>query len=268
MKNMWTWSACSAVLLFAPICAASAQSPAKNTTQQPTISSLPATFVGTLPCADCPGIQYQVNLLSDHTFASRMTYQERNTSFDDHGHWQLAEGGKTLVLQGARGAKQQFALHDAGTLRQLDASGHEINSQLNYDLKRASTFESLAPQTKDAANLSLENTYWKLTSLGTTPVPASSGPRDPHLTLNSANHRVSGSGGCNQLAGSYQLQGDHLKFGQMASTMMACASGMDTEREFTQALDQATTWKITHQNLELFDSSGKLLARLEASQMK
>jgi len=28
-----------------------------------TISALPATFIGTLPCADCPGIRYQVDLL-------------------------------------------------------------------------------------------------------------------------------------------------------------------------------------------------------------
>ena len=30
------------------------------------ISGLPATFVGIIPCADCPGIRYQVNLLPDH----------------------------------------------------------------------------------------------------------------------------------------------------------------------------------------------------------
>ena len=32
------------------------------------IGSLPASFAGTLPCADCPGIRDQINLLPDHAF--------------------------------------------------------------------------------------------------------------------------------------------------------------------------------------------------------
>ena len=98
------------------------------------LSGLPATFVGTIPCADCPGIQYQVNLLAHHSFTSRMVYLERKTQFIDHGNWQISDDGKVLVLQSERGARQQFMLRDADTLRQLDADGHEINSQFNYDL--------------------------------------------------------------------------------------------------------------------------------------
>jgi heat shock protein HslJ len=54
----------------------------------------------------------------------------------------------------------------------------------------------------------------------------------------------------------------------MASTMMACPTGMDTEQAFTQALGKAMSWKITGQELDLFDSSGKSLARFEALQQK
>ena len=104
-----------------------------------TISGLPASFVGTLPCADCPGIVYQVNLFSDHTFASRMKYQERAGRFDDHGRWELSRG--TLVLHGRKETETKFALHDAETLRKLDANGREIESKLNYDLKRTPKFK-------------------------------------------------------------------------------------------------------------------------------
>ena len=237
-------------------------------TPGPAISGLPATFVGTLPCADCPGIRYQVDLLPDHTFVSRMTYQKRNNRFDERGHWQLAADGRTLVLQGARGAKEQFALHDGDTLRKLDVEGREIESKLNYDLKRAPTFEPLESQAQDVTNVSLENTYWKLISLGTEPVPVVSEQREHHFILKSENRRVSGSGGCNRLTGSYKLNGNQLKFGQMAGTMMACADLMDTEKAFLQALGQVITWKITNQDLELFDAEGKLVARLEPRQMK
>src|SRR5947209_1024490 len=38
-----------------------------------------------------------------------------------------------------------------------------------------------------------------------------------------ADGKVSGSGGCNRIAGSYTLAGETIAFGQMVSTMMACA---------------------------------------------
>jgi copper homeostasis protein (lipoprotein) len=114
----------------------------------------------------------------------------------------------------------------------------------------------------------LENTYWKLTRLGNAPVNVAPGTRELHFILQPASRRVSGFSGCNQLTGSYELKGDRLTFGQMAGTMMACPNGMDTERAFLDALQKASTTKITRQHLELFDTSGKFLARFEARHMK
>lgn len=133
----------------------------KGAAKAPTISGLPATFVATWPCADCPGILYQVNLFPDHTFVSRMTYQERATRSNDQGRWDLASDGKTLALHGRRGAPLKFVLHDADTLRKLDANGHEIQPKLdlNYDLKRAPKFMPIESSGKEIATASLENTY-------------------------------------------------------------------------------------------------------------
>jgi heat shock protein HslJ len=114
----------------------------------------------------------------------------------------------------------------------------------------------------------VENTYWKLVHLGGTRVNAASPSQEPHLVLNSETHRVSGSGGCNRLMGSYQLAGDQLSFSQMVGTMMACAQGMDTERAFLNALGQVKAWRISGSTLELFDGAGKLLASFEARAMK
>jgi heat shock protein HslJ len=50
----------------------------------------------------------------------------------------------------------------------------------------------------------------------------------------------------------------------MASTMMACPEGMDTEKAFLNALTRVKTWKITEQQLELFDATDEIVARLEA----
>jgi heat shock protein HslJ len=74
---------------------------------------------------------------------------------------------------------------------------------------------------------------------------------------------VTGSGGCNQLTGGYQVNSDRLRLSQTVGTMMACMKGMETEKAFLKALGQVAGWRITGQQLELLDSSGNVLARFE-----
>jgi heat shock protein HslJ len=114
----------------------------------------------------------------------------------------------------------------------------------------------------------LENTYWKLTRLGDSPVVPASTQQEPHFVLHPQSRRVSGSGGCNRLLGGYELKGDQLIFGKMASTMMACAEGMETEKAFLKALEQVDKAKIVRQHLEMFDRAGNVVARFEARRMK
>jgi heat shock protein HslJ len=112
-------------------------------------------------------------------------------------------------------------------------------------------------------SMPLENTYWMLTHLGNAPVIASRG-REPHLILNSANRGVGGSGGCNQLAGNYDLKGERLNLGQVISTLMACGEGMETESAFLEGLRQVNRWRIAGQELELLDAEEDVVARFKA----
>jgi heat shock protein HslJ len=104
--------------------------------------------------------------------------------------------------------------------------------------------------------------------LGEEPVVVPPDQPGPSIALNPGDHRVSGSGGCNHITGTYQLDRQSLRFSQMASTMMACASGMDQERSYLQALEMVRTWKIKGQHLELYGEDGKLIARFEARDKK
>lgn len=115
---------------------------------------------------------------------------------------------------------------------------------------------------------SLENIQWELVRLGDTPVHAASPQQAPHFVLNSDSRRVSGSGGCNRITGSYNLHGDRITFSRMATTMMACLTGMDTEKTFLDMLKQVNRFKITGQKLELLDANGHTLARFEARELK
>ncbi len=226
------------------------------------LQDLPATFAGTMPCADCPGIRYRLELKQDHSFTSSMTYEDRNASFEDVGTWELANDGGVLVLHGGHNSTSKFKLVDSDTLRQLDGDGNEIQSKLNYDLKRSTT--SAASEGPGATG-SLERTHWKLAVLGETPVGSGSETKEAYFELDPSSHRVSGSGGCNRLMGSYQLDGSQLKFGKLAGTMMMCPQGMDTERDFLQALSNTSTWKINQGRLDLIDSTGKVLASFVAN---
>jgi copper homeostasis protein (lipoprotein) len=120
------------------------------------------------------------------------------------------------------------------------------------------------------ATAELLNMYWKLTALNGKPVLASANQREPSLVLQSAgtHQRATGSGGCNRFTGTYELNGNSLRFGALAGSMMACVAGMDTEREFLETLPQVRSWKVLGQHLELFDATGTLLARFEARALR
>jgi len=125
-----------------------------------------------------------------------------------------------------------------------------------------------SPAGAPLATADLPDTYWKLTHLGDAAVNLSSEHREPHLVLRSEDHRVGGHGGCNRITGSYVLDRNRVNFSDMASTMMACAEGMDIERSFLETLERVKTWKITGEQLELFDADDRPLARFEARYLR
>ena len=120
----------------------------------------------------------------------------------------------------------------------------------------------------NAANTPLEDTYWKLTELDGQPVNPAGARMEPHIVLDSKSHRLNGSGGCNQVSGSYEVKDNSLSFGRLISSMLPCRSGFDIEQRFFTALRAVKTWQITGSTLDLYDASGKPLAQFEAQPAK
>ena len=118
------------------------------------------------------------------------------------------------------------------------------------------------------ATSDLQNTYWKLTALNGKPIFVADQQREPSLTLHLDQLRVAGSGGCNRFMGSYEVNGTELHFGKLAGTMMACPSGMDTEKDFLATLPQVARWHIAGEHLEFYDASGIMLCRFEARALR
>jgi len=319
-------------------------------------ASLPATFVGVLPCADCEGIDYHLDIMPDGSYALRNRYlgKEVDRAHDDIGTWALSSDGITLTLKGGREAPVHFSIESAQTLRKLDLLGRPIDSELDYDLRRRTAFEPIEPRATmqgmftymaDAASFlecttgrrlpvameraypdleraylsakgepgqpvmalvegaialrppmegpspvptllvdgflrlepgaacparfrtaRLEGTEWRLVALGEEGVaPPPDGRPVAGLVLRAEDRRAAGSDGCNRFMAGYELEADRLRFTQAASTMMACAEGMEVARRFTEALAAAARWRVLGRQLELYGAEGRLLARLETS---
>lgn len=97
--------------------------------------TLPATFSGITPCADCPGIAETLTLRSDGLFLLRRIYQDRSVApFVEHGRWTMT--ADKLVLTNASETQNYIKIND-NTLRKLDSSGQPIATSANIDLNRA-----------------------------------------------------------------------------------------------------------------------------------
>lgn len=94
------------------------------------------TYQGTLPCADCPGMDYQVSLFDDHTFSELVAYQGRGAEIAtvETGSWKETSDS-TVVLH--KKLDSSSFLASEGKLLLLDTKGKRIEGVLasNYILK-------------------------------------------------------------------------------------------------------------------------------------
>ncbi|HUM72221.1 MAG TPA: META domain-containing protein, partial [Chloroflexota bacterium] len=77
---------------------------------------------------------------------------------------------------------------------------------------------------------------------------------------------LSGFGGCNSYSTSYQVDGDNITIGPVASTMMFCESPegvMEQEAQYLAALATAVTYRIDGPRLEMRDADGAMVANFQ-----
>lgn len=98
----------------------------------------------------------------------------------------------------------------------------------------------------------LGDTEWTLVELDAEPVAVAEGERAPHLVLDLEESRVTGSGGVNRIMGSFSLSEGELRFGPLASTLMAGRDdAMARERAFLDALGRVTSYELKDRTLAL-----------------
>jgi heat shock protein HslJ len=117
-------------------------------------------------------------------------------------------------------------------------------------------------------NAPLENTYWKLMTLGGDDVKTPEGAREIQFVLTAETHRVAGFSGCNNMMGTYTVEQNMIVFSNLGGTRMFCENTMDIEKRVHEMFANATAWKISGESLELIDSYGRPIATFESRYMK
>ncbi len=114
-------------------------------------------------------------------------------------------------------------------------------------------------------NKPLENTYWVLTELNGKPVAIPDSTEKPnYIYFNAERSRVSVTGGCNMMGGTYQLlAGNRIKFGQMISTMMACPD-MSIEMGLKRMTEMVDNYAISGDNLSFAKAKMAPVARFKS----
>ncbi|MDP9879951.1 putative lipoprotein [Variovorax boronicumulans] len=109
----------------------------------------------------------------------------------------------------------------------------------------------------------IEGPVWRLVQLGDEPIAPGG---DAQLQFDRNSGRVSGSGGCNRVTGSFTRAGVSLKLGQMAATRMACADPVRgaNEAQFLSALQNTASYRLAPGRLALLDGSGRTVALLSS----
>lgn len=111
----------------------------------------------------------------------------------------------------------------------------------------------------------IENLRWSLVALDGQPLPPQEPAKTPYFVLNPDGHRVTGSGGCNELIGTYTLNGQALQMLRgPRRELQVCATDMERERAFMFALATTEQWAMEGRRLRLLDRLGAQVALLEA----
>ena len=246
----------AATLFLIFVILVSCSTPVKTSDNSRTSLDWKGVYSGVLPCADCSGILTRLTLREDLTYTLQTRYQGKpGEVLTTTGSFEWLPSGGTIRLGNISNGPSYYQVGE-NRLVQLDLEGKAIQGA-------AAASYVLA---KEEAGIT--NKYWKLVELNGAPVVMNAGARrEPHFILHTADRRVSGSGGCNNFTGTYELTtGDRVRFSPLAATKMACLDqgATETETRFLQVLGQADSYYLRGDSLQLNRARMAPLARFVA----
>jgi heat shock protein HslJ len=215
--------ALAALAACAPIKSATGQPAAM--TADPAHSSRNAldwagTYAGTLPCANCPGVQTRLRLNRDESFELSVQYLERDPAPKvSRGRFTWQANGNAITLDEQGGGRQ--LLVGEGRVALLDKGAAPAWPQdTQRQLTRLSPLAATElPRTLEAHRWTL---VWAADAKGQ-PIAGLPAVTPRAINFNFSAGRFNIEGGCNRMMSGYQIDAEgKLSLSRMASTMMAC----------------------------------------------
>jgi heat shock protein HslJ len=112
-----------------------------------------------------------------------------------------------------------------------------------------------APASAQAVDPALTATTWRVVELLGAPVPYP-------VTLQFADHSVSGRGPCNRFSAGFKQSNESVEIGQPVATRMFCQGRMDAEKQYFDMLHAAHRYRIADGVLSLNSADGSTLIKL------
>jgi putative lipoprotein len=151
---------------------------------------------------------------------------------------------------------------------QIPAFSRDAGSPVEILVSRVGGTPAGGTKSAPTPDVSLTDTYWKLTEIDGQPASLGAGERELHMVLTSVGNHVRGFSGCNRFTGSYERNGSQLRFKPLATTRMACREGMEQEQRFLDALGAVMRFSISGERLTFYTGDERLILRLKAIALK
>jgi len=155
--------------------------------------------------------------------------------------------------------------------QRLLATERGVPVLLDPGLRRADVLLARVPPLAATAQaaVALRETWWRLVQVVGEPGPvgaAAAHAQPAHLLLQADGARLTGSGGCNRLAGQYRLEGERLSFTGLGAALRLCLDGGLGEAAFFERLPKVASYWQQGRTLELRAGDGTPLLRFEAEE--
>ena len=113
----------------------------------------------------------------------------------------------------------------------------------------------------------LVGTQWILVGYGDPGSPTAVEAGTTIIAIFSEDGNITGSGGCNYYAGSYEIQDDQISVGPLATTGTICPIGSEQETVYLDALGKAQTYQLFGQRLSISYDDGQGLLTYTAANL-
>lgn len=239
--------------------ACNSHTPEQETLATPEPRKVAGQYGGTIPCASCEGIVYNLELKEDSTYTSQMVYLGEDVKpYSEAGRYYYINE-HVIALQKDTNLPS-FIQVEEKRLRMLDGDTQIIQGDLAdmYILKEGRA--EVPKQESKPATVATTTTLsgkWVLKKLSGRSVSATDFARElPYMDFNQKEKHMSGYDGCNRTGGDYTIEGNTLKFGGLFSTKMACITRRGDE--FAAFLNSNTfAYTIANGELTLTGANGK-----------